>query len=127
MTTDVELVRHGWRAFAGGDLEAAAAVLDPHVSWYGAGEPDAAGSCDSREDAIAFMRQALADGVTADLVDVREVAERIVVTAQRHVPPGWGERPPPHGEVVTVRDGRITEIVVYASPDEAISAAQAMT
>jgi ketosteroid isomerase-like protein len=29
----------------------------------------------------------------------------------------------PHGEVVTVRDGKIVEILVYASPDVAITAA----
>ena len=39
-TSDIDLVRRAWDAFSRGDVAAAAAVLDPDVHWYGAGEPD---------------------------------------------------------------------------------------
>ncbi|MGI9021288.1 MAG: hypothetical protein ACR2G3_11335, partial [Solirubrobacterales bacterium] len=41
---------------------------------------------------------------------------------QTRQPPEWGEQPEPHGEVVTVRDGRVVEMVVYSTVDEALSA-----
>jgi uncharacterized protein len=120
---DIELLRRAWAAFAAGDVDAATEALDPRVRWYGAGEPDGAASCHSRDDAIAFIRRAIADGVTAELCAVRAVGDRLVATVQEHVPAAWGEQPPAHGEVVTVRDGRIVEIVVYATVDHALAAA----
>jgi ketosteroid isomerase-like protein len=122
---DLELVRGAWAAFAGGDLEATTAALDPKVRWYAADEPDADGTCHTRGDAIAFIRRARADGVSAELLELREVGDRIVSIVQTHVPPDWGDEPPPHGEVVTVRDGKIVEMVVYPTVDEALQAARA--
>jgi hypothetical protein len=123
---DLELLRGAWEAFAAGNLEAATAALDPRVRWYAAEEPDADGTCHSRGEALAFMRQALADGVGAELLEPREVGDRIVSIIQTHVPPEWGEQPPPHGEVVTVRDHKIVEMVVYPTVDGAMRGAQAM-
>jgi ketosteroid isomerase-like protein len=121
---DLELVRGAWEAYAAGDLEAATAALDPRVRWYAADEPDADGTCHNRDDALAFLRRARADGVSAELLDLREVGDRIVSIIQTHPPRDWGEQPPPHGEVVTVRDGKIIEMVVYPSVDEALQAAR---
>jgi hypothetical protein len=42
---------------------------------------------------------------------------------QTHRPPEWDEQPGPHGELVTVRHGKVTEMVVYATVDEALVAA----
>jgi ketosteroid isomerase-like protein len=122
---DLELVRGAWAAFAAGDLDAATAALDPQVRWYAADEPDADGTCHNRVDARAFLRRARADGVSAQLLELREVGDRIVSIIQTHVPADWGEQPPPHGEVVTVRDGKIVEMVVYATVNEALQAALA--
>jgi ketosteroid isomerase-like protein len=119
---DVELVRRAWEAFAAGDLEAATAALHPDVRWYAAEEPDAGGTCHNRGDALEFIQRALADGVTAELLELREVGDRIVSIVQARVPAEWGEQPPPHGEVVTVRDGKIVEMVVYPTVDEALLA-----
>jgi ketosteroid isomerase-like protein len=98
-------------------------ILDPELHWYPADEPDADGACHNRDDALAFFRRAAADGVGADLVDVRDAGDRVVLLLQRRPPADWGERPEPHGEVVTVRDGRITEMVVYWTVAEALAAA----
>jgi ketosteroid isomerase-like protein len=119
---DIELLRHAWEAFARGDLAAATDVLDPHVRWYGAGDPDAEGACRNRDDALAFIQRALADGVTAEPLDFRDAGDRIVVVLQTHAPPEWGPQEP-HGELVTVRDGKVTEMVVYPTVDEALIAA----
>jgi ketosteroid isomerase-like protein len=122
---DLELLRGAWEAFAAGDLEAATAALDPHVRWYAADEPDADGTCHNRGEAVAFLRRARADGVSAELLELREVGDRIVSIIQTHIPPDWGEQPPPHGEVVTIRHGKIVEMVVYPTVEEALQAAGA--
>jgi ketosteroid isomerase-like protein len=121
--SDIELLRHAWEAFARGDLTGATDVLDPNVRWYGADDPDAEGACHNRDDALAFIQRALDDGVTAEPLDIRDAGERVVVVLQTHTPPEWGDQPEPHGEVVTVRDGKVIEMVVYPTVDEALRAA----
>lgn len=121
--TDVALLRRAWEAFALGDVETATEVLDPHVQWYGAGDDEHHGGCHSRDEALAFIRRALADGVTAEAFDFRDAGDRVVVLLQRHEPRACGEQPAPHGEVVTVRDGKVIEMVVYPTVDAALAAA----
>jgi len=79
---DVELLRRGWEAFARGDVEAATDVLHPQVRWYGAGAEAPDDGCHSRDEALAFIRQALADGVTAEAFDFRDAGDRVVVLVQ---------------------------------------------
>jgi ketosteroid isomerase-like protein len=122
---DLELLRGAWEAFAAGDLEAATAALDPHVRWYAADDRDADGTCHDRGEALAFLERTRADGVSAELLELREVGDRIVSLIQTHIPPDWGDQPPPHGEVVTVRHGKIVELVVYPNVDDALQAARA--
>jgi ketosteroid isomerase-like protein len=93
--SDVELLRRAWEAFARGDLDRATAVLDPAVRWYGAEDPDAEGACHNRDDALAFIQRALADGVTAEPLDFRDAGDPIVVILQTHTPPEWGEQQEP--------------------------------
>jgi SnoaL-like domain len=121
---DLELLRGAWQAFAAGDLEAVAAALHPQVRWYAADEPDGDGTCHNRDEALAFLRRTVADGVSAELLELREVGDRILTIIQTHVPPDWGETPPPHGELVSVRDGKIAEMVVYPTVDDALLAAR---
>jgi ketosteroid isomerase-like protein len=122
-TSDIELLRDAWAAFERGEIDAATEVLDPDVRWYGVGDPDADGACHNREQAQAFIRRSLQDGISTDLLDIRAAAEhRLVLILHAHGPADWGERGP-HGEVVTVRDGKITEMVVYPTVDDALTAA----
>lgn len=121
---DVELVRRAWGAFSGGDVDAAAAVLDPQVRWYGAEDPEAEGGCANRDEALAFIRRALADGVTAEALDFRDAGDRVVVVVQTHHPPDWGEQPEPHADVVTVRDGKVVEMVVHPTVEAALAAVE---
>jgi ketosteroid isomerase-like protein len=119
----VAFVRRGWAAFARGDVGAVAEILDPLVRWYPAEEPDAEGACHDRGEALAFISRAVADGVSADLLDVRDAGARVLLILHRHTPPDSDERPAPHAELVTVRDGAITEMVIYWTVEEALAAA----
>ena len=120
---DVELLRRAWAAFARGDVKTAAEALDPQVRWYGSDAEAPDDGCHNRDEALAFIRRALDDGVTAEAIDFRDAGDRVVVVLQTHQPPEWGERPEPHGEVVSVRNGRVVEMVVYPNVDEALAAA----
>ncbi len=122
-SSDADLLRAAWAAFARGDVDAATVALHPQVRWYAAGDPDGEGSCHSREDAAAFLRRALADGLTAELLEVRDAGDRLVAVIHTHAPPDWERSPDPHGEVVTVRDGQIVEIVIHPTVEDALAAA----
>lgn len=120
---DVELLRRAWSAFARGDVDAATDMLDPPVRWHGSDAKAPDDGCHNRDEALAFVRRALEDGVTAEALEFRDAGDRVVVVLQTHQPPEWGERPEPHGEVVTVRNGKVVEMVVYPNVDEALAAA----
>lgn len=121
--SDVALLRRAWDAFHRGDIAAATAVLDTNVQWYAAGEPAGEGGCHSRADAAAFLQRALEDGLTAELLDVRDAGDRLVAIVHTHAPPEWERSPDPHGEVVTVRDGRIVEMIIHPTVADALAAA----
>ena len=121
--SDVELVRSAWDAFSRGDITVATTMLDTDVRWYGAGDPDGEGACHNRDEAAAFIRRALADGLTAELLDVRDAGERLVAVIDTHAPPEWERSPGPHGEIITVRDGKVIEMVVYPTVEDALTAA----
>lgn len=125
--SDVEVLRTAWEAFARGDLDVALDLLDANVRWYPAGDPDGDGGCHNRDEARAFIHRSLADGVTAELLDVHVAGGRLVAVIRAHVPAEWEPRPEPHGELITVRDGKITEMVVYGTVDEALAAARLST
>ena len=121
--SDVELLRRAWDAFDRRDFEAMSDALHPQVRWYGAGDPDGEGACHNRDDAMAFIRRALAEGLTAELLDVRDAGEHLVAIIHTHAPPEWERSPEPHGELVSVRDGRVVEMVIYPTVDDALAAA----
>jgi ketosteroid isomerase-like protein len=121
--SDAELLRRGWEAFGRGDVDAAVEVLDPEITWYAAGHPDGEGACHSRADAAAFLRRALAEGMTAELLDVRAAGDRLVAVIHTHAPAEWNYGSEPHGELVTVRGGKIAEMVIYPTVKDALAAA----
>lgn len=121
--SDAEVLRSAWDAFTRGDVDAAVRHLHPQVRWYGAGDPDGEGACHNRSDAAAFIQRALGDGLTAELLDVRDAGDRLVAVIHTHAPPDWEGAPEPHGELVTIRDGLVTEMVVYPTVEDALAAA----
>lgn len=126
---DLDVVARAWRAFSDGDLETIGALLDPAVSWRGAPGDDEAdhddrgedGACHSREEALDFIRRAAADGVSAEALELRPVGDRVLVIVE--VDGLRKGREEPHGELVTVREGRITKMLVFHDVDSALAAA----
>jgi ketosteroid isomerase-like protein len=121
---NIERLRSAWTAFSHGDVDAVADVLARDVRWYGAGAPDAEGACHNREQAMAFIRRSLDEGVRTDLVDLRAAGEHTVVAVVRPQRlPAAEDSAQAHGEVLTIRDGKVAEMVVYPTVGEALVAA----
>jgi ketosteroid isomerase-like protein len=119
---NVQLARRGYEAMLHNDLEAIAELLAPEVKWHG-GDPNAEGACRNRGEALGFMRQARGRGRLGELVDVVDAGDRVVVILRR----GRGAPNGGPGEIVanltTIRDGQVVEMVHYADPADALSAA----
>ena len=120
---DVNVVRSVWAAIALEDVHAVLAMLDPQVRWHGAGDGEHEAGCRNRDEVLAFLQRSHADGVSATLLEVHPAGKRLVAVVQTHLPAEWGNQPEPHGELVTVRDGKIVEILVYATVPDALAAA----
>lgn len=117
---DTDRLRLVWEANGRGDLGALSEALDPEVRWYGADDPSA--SCQSREAVLQLIRQACADGVTVELLDLRTMGGKVLAVMQRHHPLGWGQPPEPHGEVITLRGGKVSEMVFCPTVKDALDA-----
>jgi hypothetical protein len=119
--SNLELVRSGFEAAARGDIDAVAALLDDNVYW-GA---DGGGGCENRQQALRWMREGIARGVRVELLDARELPdERVLLLLQRTTPrDGEAEPPEPHGQILSFRDGKISQMLVYPTAEEALSAA----
>lgn len=104
------------------DLEAFADLLDPRVTWGAPGDP--APPCQNREQVLAWYRQGRADGRRADVLDVTGQRDKILVSmtvTDRHPTP---DQPGANRwQVLTIVDGRITDIHGYDNESDAVSAA----
>jgi ketosteroid isomerase-like protein len=125
--SNLEVVGSCLEAAARGDLDAVRALLHPDVRWHGAG--DDTGGCHGRDEALTFMRHALAEGASVQVEWLVEAGE-LVVAAMGPARPGVdrdeaGYETGTHGTVASLVDGRIAEITVYPSTDEALAAATA--
>jgi ketosteroid isomerase-like protein len=123
---NVDAVRTAFAAVHRGDIDAISELLAEDVRWYGAG--DEGGGCQNREQAIVWIGETIARGVRAEVLDVRALDEsRVLVLLQRNLRRDGdpaGEAPAPHGQIVTFRDGKVAEIVVYPSDEEALAACE---
>ncbi len=118
----VGLVRGGFEAASRGDVDAIADMLAPDVRWHGAG--DDTGGCQNRKQALHWMREAIERGVAVELLDARELSgDRVALVLRRRPSSDAPEPPQPHGEIISFRDGLITEMVVYPTVEEALAAA----
>ena len=120
--SNLELVRGGFKAASRGDIDAVAALLDDNVYW-GA---DGGGGCQNRRQALQWMREGIARGVRVNLLEARELPDgRVLLLLQRTTPrEGETELPDPHGQILSFRDGKITQMLVYPTAVEALSAAE---
>jgi ketosteroid isomerase-like protein len=118
--TNVELARRGWEAALRGDLDAIRDLLDPEVKWHG-GDPSAPGSCRNRDEAVEFMRLVRSRSPRAELVDVLDAGEKVVVITRGRAA---GDGPAdPGANITTFRDGKAIEMVHYPNVDDALAAA----
>lgn len=117
---NTNLVRRGWEAALGGDLDAISEHLDPHVTWHG-GDPNSPGACHNRDDTLAFIRQAAQRRPVPELIDVRGAADKVVVILRR--PASQDSQPQLFANLTVLRDGKVVEMVHYDDPDEALAAA----
>lgn len=121
--TDVLAARRGFDAALRGDLDAIGEILDPDVKWHG-GDPSAPGSCHSRDEALAFMRESnVIRGGRFELVDVVDFGDQLVVIMR---PPSDTDEPaPPVANLTTFRHGKVIEMVHYPDANDALAAASA--
>ncbi len=120
--SNAESVRLGFEAAARGEVDAVAALLDEHVYW---GAPGHENGCQNRDQALRWMSEGISRGINVDVVETRELSDgRVLVVLQRNIPrDGESEPPAPHAQIVSFRDGKITEMLVYPTADEALGAA----
>lgn len=118
--SNVEIARCGFEAVMRGDFDAIGELLDPQVKWHG-GDPSAEGACGNREEALAFMRRARSRNPIGELVDVIDAGDRVVVVIR---PARSAEL---RANLTTFRDGKVIEMVAYATPEDALAAAGAPT
>jgi ketosteroid isomerase-like protein len=118
---NAEIVRAGFEASSRGDIDAVAALLAEDVYWGAEG----GGGCQDREQTLRWMREGIARGIRVDLVEARELPDgRVLLLLQRRTSPeAEAAPPPPHGQILSFRDGKIAEMVVYPTAEEALSAA----
>jgi len=120
VSDNVEIARRGFEAAARGDFEAVGEILDPDVRWHG-GDPSAPGSCQDREQALNFMREAHGTGPIGDLVDVIDAGDEVVVIMRRRTDDR--ESTELVATLTTFRDGKAVEMVHYPDPADALAAA----
>jgi len=113
--SNVELARRGYEAVLRGDLDAIKELLDPDVKWHG-GDPSAEWACHNREEALAFMRRPERRG-PGELVDVIDAGDKVVVIMKPADAPDELA-----ANVTTVRDGKVVEMIHFASAADALAA-----
>ena len=109
-------------ALESADLSAFRDLLDPAVRWGPPGSP--APPCQSREQVLTWYRRGRAAGTRAS---VTETVVGMTVTGRPSGESESGESESGEGEsgdqdrwqVLTVRDGRVTDIVGFGDRDEA--------
>jgi hypothetical protein len=120
--SSVDLVRRGFEAASRGEVDTIAELLAPDVYWGSADRGEY--GCHDRQQALRWMRTAIARGRRVELLEARELRDgRVLVLLQRSAGAEGEAPPPPHGQIVGLRDGRIAEMLVYPTAEEATAAA----
>lgn len=120
--SNAELVHRGFTAALAGDTAVVAALLDEDVRWHGAGDDE--GGCQNRKQTLRWMSEAISRGVRVELLEARELPDgRVLLLLQRTLGEDETELPLPHGQILSFRNGKIAEMVVYPIAAEALQAA----
>lgn len=116
--SDVDVVRRGFEAVARRNLQAVSQVLDPDVQWHASEDEENEAGCHNRDEVLAVIRGTVEQGVSIELLEVRDLGDRVLVVLQTS---GGDEEASPHGELVTVRDGKVTEMLAYSTVEDAVA------
>lgn len=116
---NLELARRGYEALQRGDLDQISELLDEDVKWH-FGDPTAAGACQNREQALAWIRRPQR-GSPPEVVEMIDAGDRVVVILQP--PPEDGVPVPRRAQITTFRDGKVIEMVGYETVEDALNAA----
>jgi ketosteroid isomerase-like protein len=116
-----EVARQVRIALESADLSSFAELLDPDVHWGPPG--DASPPCRNREQVIAWYGRGRAAGTRASVTEVELLGDQILVgltvtgneTARER---GDGAE---RWQLLTVRDGRVTDIVAFEQRIEAVA------
>jgi ketosteroid isomerase-like protein len=116
-----QLVRNTWDALSRGDLAPLEKALAPDAKWRAV--QDGPWNCESRAAILDVMRHNLAQGLSGRIEDVLPVADRIVVAFRpdNYQPGGWPLDNGVRYLVLTVAQGRITEMKGCADRQTALS------
>jgi ketosteroid isomerase-like protein len=118
--SNVEIARRGFEAALRGDFARIGELLDPEVKWHG-GDPSAVGSCQNREQALAFMRQSpVISGGRFELVDAVGAGSKVVLVMRARAAGNPGAV---IANVATFRDGKVVEMEHYPNAADALAAA----
>jgi ketosteroid isomerase-like protein len=108
-------------ALEGGDPSQWAALLDPDVRWGAPGDPSP--PCQNRQQVIEWYRRARDEGTVGTVTDVVAAADKVVVSMTVRAPSPGGVHEVERWQVLTVANGRITDIRGYDDRAEALTAA----
>jgi ketosteroid isomerase-like protein len=116
-----ELAEQVRTALLAEDVSDFAELLDPDVTW---GAPGARNpTCKNRNQVLSWYRRAQEGGVRGSVFDVEVLGDRLVVSLNVRGTEGAHERGGTslRFQVLTVRDGRIVDIVGFDDRAEALS------
>ena len=119
-----EIAKRVRKALASEDLSAFSELLDPDVTW---GAPGARNpSCKNRNQVLAWYQRGRGAGVRGSVFDVEVMGDQLLVSLSVR---GTGNARDRGGaalrfQVLTVRDGRIVDIVGFDDKPAALSHAR---
>jgi hypothetical protein len=108
-------------ALAAEDLSAFTELLDPEVTW---GAPDARNpSCQNRNQVLAWYQRGRDAGVRGSLYDVEVLGDRLLVSMSVRGTENARDRGGAalRYQVLTIRSGKVVEIVGFDDRTEALS------
>lgn len=116
-----ELVGRVRAALAAEDLSAFTGLLDPDVTWGAPGARSPA--CKNRNQVLAWYQRGREAGVRGSVVDVEVIGDRLLVSLSVRGTENARERGGAalRYQVLTVRKGRIVDIVGFDDKAEAIN------
>ena len=124
---DVEVVRRAYEAYSKGDLAAAASAYSEDTEWDVSRfrpDEDVHSGLEELANALGSWRDTWTDH-SFSLERIIDAGERVVAVI-RESGRGKSSGAPVtvrYGQVITVRDGKIVETVVYSDPEDAFEAA----